>query len=90
MKTAVSNSKARAEARREEKAKKAKEDFSAEGILDDIPPMVTLPEFENERMTIVSEQNENQDDARAHAKVIGTNRHTRKAAQGKIRRAIQL
>ena len=60
VKTAVSNSKARAEARREEKAKKAKEDFSAEGILDDIPPMVTLPEFENERMTIVSEQNENQ------------------------------
>ena len=60
VKTAVSNSKARAEARREEKAKKAKEDFSAEGIIDDIPPMVTLPEFENERMTIVSEQNENQ------------------------------
>jgi len=60
MKTAVSNSKARAEARREEKAKKAREDFSAEGIIDDIPPMVTLPEFENERMTIVSEQNENQ------------------------------
>ena len=60
VKTAVSNSKARVEARREEKAKKAKEDFSAEGIIDDIPPMVTLPEFENERMAIVSEQNENQ------------------------------
>ena len=60
VKTAVSNSKARAEARREEKAKKTKEDFSAEGIIDDIPPMVTLPEFENERMAIVSEQNENQ------------------------------
>ena len=60
VKTAVSNSKAKAEARREEKAKKAKEDFSAEGIIDDIPPMVTLPEFENERMAIVSEQNENQ------------------------------
>ena len=60
VKTAVSNSKARADARREEKAKKTKEDFSAEGIIDDIPPMVTLPEFENERMAIVSEQNENQ------------------------------
>ena len=60
VKTAVSNSKARADARREEKAKKAKEDFSAEGIIDDIPPMVTLPEFENERMAIVTEQNENQ------------------------------
>ena len=60
LKTAVSNSKARADARREEKAKKTKEDFSAEGIIDDIPPMVTLPEFENERMAIVSEQNENQ------------------------------
>ena len=42
------------------KAKRAKEDLSAEGIIDDIPPMVTLPEFENERMAIVSEQNENQ------------------------------
>lgn len=60
VKTAVSNSKARADAKREEKAKKTKEDFSAEGIIDDIPPMVTLPEFENERMAIVSEQNENQ------------------------------
>ena len=60
VKTAVSNSKAKADARREEKAKKTKEDFSAEGIIDDIPPMVTLPEFENERMAIVSEQNENQ------------------------------
>lgn len=60
VKTAVSNSKAKIEARREQKAKKAKEDFSSEGIIDDIPPMVTLPEFENERMAIVSEQNDNQ------------------------------
>lgn len=60
VKTAVSNSKAKIEARREQKVKKAKEDFSSEGIIDDIPPMVTLPEFENERMAIVSEQNDNQ------------------------------
>jgi hypothetical protein len=60
VKAAVSNSKAKIEERRGERAKKAKEDFSAEGIIDNIPPMVTLPEFENERMTIVSEQNENQ------------------------------
>tara|TARA_B100001778_G_C18475565_1_gene577850 strand:- start:43 stop:909 length:867 start_codon:yes stop_codon:yes gene_type:complete len=60
VKAAVSSSKAKIEARREEKAKKAKEEFSAEGIIDDIPPMVTLPEFENERMAIVSEQNDNQ------------------------------
>ena len=60
VKTAVSNSKAKMEDKRNEKAKKAKEDFSAEGIIDNIPPMVTLPEFETERMAIVSEQNENQ------------------------------
>ena len=48
VKAAVSSSKAKIEARREEKAKKAKEEFSAEGI------------FENERMAIVSEQNDNQ------------------------------
>ena len=60
VKAAVSNSKAKIEERRDERAKKAKKDLSAEGIIDNIPPMVTLPEFENERMTIVSEQNENQ------------------------------
>ena len=37
----------------EKKKQRIKEDFLAEGILDDIPPMVTLPEFENERMAIV-------------------------------------
>tara|TARA_B100000700_G_scaffold331554_1_gene465502 strand:+ start:6518 stop:7384 length:867 start_codon:yes stop_codon:yes gene_type:complete len=60
VKSAVSKSKAKIETRREEKAKKAKEEFSAQGLLADVPPMVTLPEFENERLAIVSEQNENQ------------------------------
>ena len=60
MKSVVANSKAKIEAKRVGKAKKAKNEFSSEGIIDDIPPMVILPEFENERMAIVSEQNENQ------------------------------
>jgi len=60
VKSVVSNSKAKIETRREEKAKKAKEELSAQGLLSDVPPMVTLPEFENERLAIVSEQNENQ------------------------------
>ena len=60
LKSAVSNSKAKLDERRDEKSKRAKEELSAEGIIDDIPPMVTLPEFENERLAIVSEQNDNQ------------------------------
>ena len=59
VKTAVSNSKARAEAR-ERKSKESKRRFSAEAPSMIFLQMVTLPEFENERMAIVSEQNENQ------------------------------
>ena len=32
--------------------------MSEDGLLDDVPSMITLPEFENERMEIASEQNE--------------------------------
>lgn len=60
MKAAVANSKAKIEAKRDEKAEKTKDEFSSQGIIDDIPPMVTLPEFENERLAIVREQNDNQ------------------------------
>lgn len=60
VKSAVTNSKAKIESKRAQKIKKTKDELSAQGILDDVPPMVTLPEFEHERMAIVSEQNDNQ------------------------------
>ena len=30
-----------------------------DGLMDDIPPMITLPEFEDEKLEIAAEQNEN-------------------------------
>ena len=61
---AVSDSKSiieeKREVRRAEKVRKAKEGISSEGLIDDVPPMVTLPEFEEQRMEIVNEQQENQ------------------------------
>ena len=60
VKKVVSDSKEKINDRREKKAQKAKLEFSSEGIIDDIPPMVALPEFENERMEIVNDQHENQ------------------------------
>ena len=57
---AVQNSKTKREEKRENNLGKIKDDLSAESILDDIPPMIALPEFENERMMIVNEQQTNQ------------------------------
>lgn len=60
VKKAVDDTKVILEEKRENKARKAQDDLSSEGLIEDIPPMVTLPEFENERMIIVTEQQENQ------------------------------
>jgi len=60
VKTAVSNKKEKIESKREEKVAKTQAELSSKGIIDDVPPMVVLPEFETERMSIVNEQNENQ------------------------------
>ena len=61
---AVSDSKAKIdekrEERRDEKVRKAKDGLSSEGLIDDAPPMITLPEFEDQRMVIVTEQQDNQ------------------------------
>ena len=60
VKKVVSDSKDKLDERREKKAEKAKSEIKSAGIIDDIPPMVALPEFENERMEIVNEQHESQ------------------------------
>lgn len=59
IKSAISENKQKRDAKRQKKLEDAREELSKEGLLDDVPSMVTLPEFENERMSIVSEQNDN-------------------------------
>lgn len=60
VKKVVSDSKTRIEDNREKKSQKARDELSNEPLLDDIPPMVTLPEFEVQRMGVVNEQQTNQ------------------------------
>jgi hypothetical protein len=60
VKKVVSDSKTRIEDNREKKSQKARDELSNEPLLDDIPPMVTLPEFEVQRMGVVNEQQKNQ------------------------------
>ena len=56
----VEETKAKREARREEKIHQTKEALSSEPLFDDVPPMVVLPEFEQQRMNVVNEQQTNQ------------------------------
>ena len=60
VKQAVQDSKDKRNEKREMKAQKAKEELLSEPILNDVPEMITLPEFENERMEVVNEQQTNQ------------------------------
>ncbi|MEJ6563101.1 MAG: hypothetical protein QNL85_05285 [Euryarchaeota archaeon] len=58
--TAVEDTKAKREARREEKISNTKEALRTEPLFNDVPPMVVLPEFEQERIAVVNEQQVNQ------------------------------
>ncbi len=58
--TAVEDTKAKREARREEKLANTREALRTEPLLNDVPPMVVLPEFEQERIAVVNEQQVNQ------------------------------
>ena len=60
VKKAVQDSKDKRNEKRENKAQKTKEELLSESILNDVPAMVTLPEFENVRMEVVNEQQTNQ------------------------------
>ena len=60
VKKAVEDNKAKREEKRDMKIQNTKIELTSQGIIDDVPPMVTLPEFENERMVVVNEQHENQ------------------------------
>ena len=58
IKSTISDHKEKRQKKREEKIEKAKSELSEDGLLDDVPSMITLPEFEQERMEIAAEQNE--------------------------------
>ena len=59
IKNAISENKQKRDAKKQKKLEEARTELSSEGLLDDVPSMVTLPEFEQERISIVSEQNDN-------------------------------
>ena len=58
IKSTISDHKEKRQKKREEKIEKAKTELSEDGLLDDVPSMITLPEFEQERMEIAAEQND--------------------------------
>ena len=58
IKSTISDHKEKRQKKHEEKIEKAKTELSEDGLLDDVPSMITLPEFEQERMEIAAEQND--------------------------------
>ena len=58
IKSTIFDHKEKRQKKREEKIEKAKSELSEDGLLDDVPSMITLPEFEQERMEIAAEQND--------------------------------
>ena len=58
IKTSVAKHKEKRDQKAQDKISNAKQEIGQDGLMDDVPPMVTLPEFEDEKMEIVAEQNE--------------------------------
>lgn len=58
IKNSVAKHKEKREHKAQQKVDAAKNEISQDGLMDDIPAMITLPEFEEEKMEIVAEQNE--------------------------------
>ena len=58
IKSTISDHKEKRQKKREEKIERTKSELSEDGLLDDVPSMITLPEFEQERMEIAAEQND--------------------------------
>ena len=58
IKATISEQKEKRQQKKQEKLAQTKTELSEAGLLDDVPSMITLPEFENERMEIASEQND--------------------------------
>tara|TARA_B100000965_G_scaffold170141_1_gene141891 strand:- start:2192 stop:3058 length:867 start_codon:yes stop_codon:yes gene_type:complete len=58
IKSSVAKHKEKREQKAQEKVEAAKNEISQDGLMEEVPPMITLPEFEEEKMEIVTEQNE--------------------------------
>ncbi len=58
IKTTISEHKEKRETKKQEKISKARDEISKNGLMDDVPEMVTLPVFEQERMEIVEQQHD--------------------------------
>ena len=56
--TAVVEGKEKRKAKKEEKIQKAKDGLTSDGMMDDTPAMIILPQFEAETLEISNEQNE--------------------------------
>ncbi|MEC7255884.1 MAG: hypothetical protein VXV76_04665 [Candidatus Thermoplasmatota archaeon] len=58
IKSTINEHKEKRQLKKDEKIAQAKIELSSDGLLNDIPAMITLPEFEQERMEITVEQND--------------------------------
>ena len=59
IKNSVAKHKEKREQKALEKISNTKQEIAQDGLMDDVPPMVMLPEFEDEKLEIAAEQNEN-------------------------------
>ena len=59
IKTGVAKHKENRQKKTQERISATKEDIAKDGLMDDVPSMVTLPEYEDEKLEIVAEQNDN-------------------------------
>ena len=58
IKSSINEHKEKRQQKKDDRIAQAKNDLGADGLMDDIPAMITLPEFEQERMEIAAEQND--------------------------------
>ena len=58
IKSTINEHKEKRQQKKDERISQARSDISSDGLMNDIPAMITLPEFEQERMEIAVEQND--------------------------------
>ena len=58
IKSTINEHKEKRQQKKDDKIAQAKNELGADGLMEDIPAMITLPEFEQERMEIAAEQND--------------------------------
>ena len=58
IKSTINEHKEKRQQKKDERVAQARSDISSDGLMNDIPAMITLPEFEQERMEIAVEQND--------------------------------